>query len=317
MPLPIEKPSTSGSSRAHLGLPKGFMFLFLFDFVSGERKNPTAVVDAFKRAFAPGDGPVLVLKSVNGSERKPELLEALRAAAEGRDDIVIRDGYVSPEERDGFIAACDCYVSLHRSEGFGLTIAEAMAFGKPVIATAHSGNLEFMDEGSSHLVGFRSVPIPHDWWAYQPGAEWADPDIDDAAARMRRVYADPESARRMGAEAGAVLLDHYSLDRTADFIVRRTEAGRNTVSLRSRSALARAQLADVSLALLNGPGSRLAAARGPRGGARRLLRRTLWPELAERHEIESSLLDVLTQTQRSLEELERRIRELERAPDDV
>jgi glycosyltransferase involved in cell wall biosynthesis len=311
VPVPIEEPPETTLTRAELGLPDGFMFLFVFDFVSSERKNPDAVVEAYTRAFSPDDGSVLVLKSVNGRERKPKLLERLVSTAAGRPDIVIRDGYVSSAERDAFMAACDCYVSLHRSEGFGLTIAEAMSYGKPVIATGYSGNLEFMTARSS-LVDSRLVPVPESWWAYQPGAMWAEPDVDDASARMRAIFDDQERARRTAADARAALVTEYSLERTARFITERFENGRASAALSSRTRSSRAQLGEVSSALSGGVDTSLRrGGRGFGGFARRLLARLLWPELAERHRVESSLLDVLVHTQRSLESLERRIVELE------
>src|SRR5258705_3572549 len=98
----------------------------MFDFFSSiERKNPLGLIDSYRRAFGPDDGAALVLKSVNG-ERRLEELELLRAASAERPDIVLIDRYVTADERNGMIAACDCYASLHRSEGLRLTMAEAM-----------------------------------------------------------------------------------------------------------------------------------------------------------------------------------------------
>jgi glycosyltransferase involved in cell wall biosynthesis len=136
VPVPVESPPGPFSTRLELDLPERFTFLFVFDFWSWERKNPAAVVEAFTRAFQPGEGPVLVLKSVHGRDWKPRQLARVEALGVGREDILMRDGYVSANERDSYIAACDCYVSLHRSEGLGLTMAEAIACGKPVVATS-------------------------------------------------------------------------------------------------------------------------------------------------------------------------------------
>ena len=128
-------------------LPDGFLFLFVFDFFSVlERKNPLGLIDAFARAFRAGEGPTLVIKTING-DRKLHDLEKLRAAAEGRQDILVIDDYYSAEEKNSLLGLCDCYVSLHRSEGLGLTMAEAMGLEKPVIATGYSGNLDFMTAG--------------------------------------------------------------------------------------------------------------------------------------------------------------------------
>jgi glycosyltransferase involved in cell wall biosynthesis len=146
-PLPVLPPRPRpGLNRAGLGLPDGFIFHFAFDFLSGvERKNPSGLIKAFTAAFAPGGGPTLVLKAVNGDQRLAQL-EELKLLAAKRPDIVVIDRYLDHEANATLMDACDCYVSLHRSEGFGLSMAEAMALGKPVIATAYSGNLDFMDD---------------------------------------------------------------------------------------------------------------------------------------------------------------------------
>ncbi len=124
----------------------------MFDYLSTlERKNPLGAIEAYRRAFAPDDGAVLVVKSVNGRHR-PERHAEVTAAVEGRRDIVSIDRTISGAERDALIGACDCYLSLHRSEGHGMPLAEAMALGKPVVATAYGGNIEFMNEANSYLV---------------------------------------------------------------------------------------------------------------------------------------------------------------------
>jgi glycosyltransferase involved in cell wall biosynthesis len=177
--------------------------LFTFDFHSVfQRKNPLAVIEAFKSAFRPAEGPHLVLKSINGVNRSKQLAR-LKEATDERTDIHIFDGYITPDEQHGLIAACDAYVSLHRAEGFGLTMAEAMAFGKPVIATGYSGNLEFMDTGNSHLVPYELATIPAGCDPYPEGGEWAEPDVDAAAALMRQVYDHPADARLLGQRARA------------------------------------------------------------------------------------------------------------------
>jgi glycosyltransferase involved in cell wall biosynthesis len=223
VPLPIGEPPAIAVSRAELGLPDGFLFLFSFDFLSVfERKNPLAVVDAFSRAFEPGDGAALVIKSVNGDWDAPSL-RRLRAAVGDRRDVHVIDRYVSSAEKNAMMAACDCYVSLHRSEGYGLTMAEAMAYGKPVIATRYSGNLEFMNDENSYLVPFRPTPIPKRCGPYPAGEGWADPDVAAAAELMRRVYDHQEEAREVGGRARAALLEQHTTERTASFIATRLD----------------------------------------------------------------------------------------------
>jgi glycosyltransferase involved in cell wall biosynthesis len=202
-PLPVTRPPVRARTRAELGLPEGFLFLFCFDYDSVfRRKNPLAVVAAFRQAFADDPGVVLFIKTTNAGRHVDED-EELRAAAAGQANIVVRDGYVSSEDYFSILNACDCYVSLHRAEGFGLTVAEAMALGKPVISTAYSSTLEFTNEANSFLVPVQLVEIGEGARPYPPRSRWAEPDVDAAAAQMKRVYADREGAAAVGARARA------------------------------------------------------------------------------------------------------------------
>ena len=113
------------------------------------------------------------------------------------------------------------YVSLHRAEGYGLTMAEAMMLGKPVVATGYSGNLEFMDEDNSVLVPYSKVRIPMGQRPYPAGAMWANPDVEAAAAAMLRLASDPAAGTRLGARARADVLEHHSPARRAADLCRR------------------------------------------------------------------------------------------------
>lgn len=136
-PLPIEDPSrhSSAITRETLGLPSGWLFYFSFDYWSVfQRKNPLGVVEAFRRAFANTPNVGLLIKSINGDQCPSEAAQ-LRQAVQPLKNVILREGYCSAEEQVALADLCDCYVSLHRSEGYGLTLAEAMARGKPVICT--------------------------------------------------------------------------------------------------------------------------------------------------------------------------------------
>jgi glycosyltransferase involved in cell wall biosynthesis/SAM-dependent methyltransferase len=197
VPLPIVEPDVGGAAP-DLGLPEKFTFLFMFDFFSTlKRKNPLGLIDAFKRAFSPGEGPQLVLKSFNGDYKPDRLAEVERAAAEHA-DIHVVDRYVTGAEKDALVAACDCYVSLHRAEGFGLTLGEAMVLGKPVIATNFSGNTDFMTAENSYLVDWSLTTVGEGGDNYPADGHWAEPDLDHAAALMREVW---EAARRLSLQA--------------------------------------------------------------------------------------------------------------------
>jgi glycosyltransferase involved in cell wall biosynthesis len=225
-PLPVVPGPVGQKSRAELHLPEGFVFLFSFDFHSvAERKNPSGVVEAFCRAFQPNEGPQLVVKSINGMADVVEL-ERLRSLALDRDDIHIIDGYFDRADQRALMASCDAYVSLHRAEGFGYTLAEAMLAEKPVIATGYSGNLEFMNEDNSFLVGYRLIPVREACEPYPTTATWADPDLDEAAALMRTVVADPARAKRVGGQARRDIAEHHSPAARAPLLAARLAAAR-------------------------------------------------------------------------------------------
>ena len=220
LPILIE-PVDSSITRADLQLPEQFIFLFSFDFFSVlERKNPLGLFDAFCRAFEPNSGPRLVIKTINGAKRVPEM-EKLKYAIRDRSDVILRDGYLSALENMAFAASADCYVSLHRSEGFGLTIAEAMALGKPVIATAYSGNLEFMTPENSYLCPARRCVVGPEREPYPPDSYWSEPDVAAAADLLRHVYLRRDEAQARGARAASDLRSSYSPLIAADIISNR------------------------------------------------------------------------------------------------
>jgi glycosyltransferase involved in cell wall biosynthesis len=224
VPIPIVAPGLA--VRPPFELPAEFVFLFSFDFQSVfERKNPLGAIHAFEQTFDVGEGAALLVKTING-HLHPEALERLRTAAK-HPDVQIVDGYVSPAKRDALTAACGAYISLHRSEGFGLTIAEAMAAGKPAIATAYSGNLEFMTEENSYLVPYEPAPVPPGAGPYPEGAQWADPDLDRAAEMMRCVFDDRDEAATRGRRGRDDVLARFSPERCAAFVAQRSEALRS------------------------------------------------------------------------------------------
>jgi glycosyltransferase involved in cell wall biosynthesis len=193
VPTPVEVARVRDYRRSEFGAPDGaFAFLFTFDYNSQPvRKNAIALVDAFRRAFPAGRRDVaLVIKSSN-ARRFPEHHAALLARMRGDDRIVAFDRYLSRDAVWGLQSVCDCYVSLHRSEGLGLGLAECMLQGKPAIATRWSGNLDFMTPDNSALVDCTFVPVGEgEYPASNPGQQWAEPDVAHAAALMRRMVDD-------------------------------------------------------------------------------------------------------------------------------
>ena len=222
--IPIPNLQTKYDRKA-LGLPSDrIVFLFCFDLLSVlERKNPIGLIDAFKIAFPAIDEACLVLKVINGDKREFDL-ERVRYHAADRPDILIIDEYLEPDRLAALMDTADCYVSLHRSEGFGLTMAEAMALGKPVIATAYSGNLDFMDNDTAYLVDYASTEVPEGCAPYRPGAIWADPDVEQAAYLMRRVKERPADAAELGLRARESILEKHGMSARTSFVQQRFAA---------------------------------------------------------------------------------------------
>lgn len=213
MPLPLRQPPVfAGVTKTELGIPERFMFLFSFDFMSVmKRKNPLGLVTAFKRAFPTTDGPVLVIKSING-EARPVESEELRAEIGDSGNIVWLDKYLDSNQSAALMSLCDCYVSPHRSEGLGLTMAEAMLLGKPVIATGYSGNLDFMTAQTSYLVPWKLTKVGRRAEGYPRCATWAEPNLREAARLMRHVWEHQEEARAIGDSARRDLSERFTLE---------------------------------------------------------------------------------------------------------
>ena len=213
IPVPLEFASVDVDDdvRRRLGLDDRFTFLFTFDFLSiSQRKNPLGLIEAYCRAFAPEDGCRLILKSING-DRNLDESEEIRDVIADRPDIDMWDRYLDGPDRLALVAAADCYVSLHRSEGLGLTMAEAMAAGTPVVATGYSGNLDFMPEGSALLVDHEVVPIGPGSF-YPAEGRWAAPDLDHAAELLRKVWTDADLRARLS-DAGRRALEPFTVER--------------------------------------------------------------------------------------------------------
>jgi glycosyltransferase involved in cell wall biosynthesis len=234
-PLPIVPPQEPSGpvDRSFLGLPQGYMFLFCFDLFSEiERKNPLGLIEAFSTAFGPEENAILVIKVLNGNIRRDDL-ERLKCAAVDRSDVIILDHYLDHDQNALLMAACDCYVSLHRAEGFGLTLAEAMALGKPTIATGYSGNLEFMDENNSFLVPWVESRVPPGCDPYPAGGVWAEPDLDVAARLMREVFAKPENAAVRAARGKAAIVEAHGIESSAAFVQERFRHAQNVLARRA------------------------------------------------------------------------------------
>lgn len=192
MSMPASVARIKPMTREALNLPtEKFLFLYVFDFNSYlARKNPFAAVKAFRKAFNTTDNTVgLVLKTMNSDPRNPQWLNFRRECAKDS-RITVIDKTMERGEVLGLIKSCDAYISLHRAEGLGRTIAEAMLFGKPVISTDFSGSVDFVNSDSGFPVRWKRKPVKHGEYAFiRPidYAWWADVSIADAAHALRQA----------------------------------------------------------------------------------------------------------------------------------
>jgi GT2 family glycosyltransferase len=209
MEEPVVDPLQVGAWRSQWG--NDVVFMLSFDYLSiVERKNPIGAIDAFRRAFTGGDEAVrLVVKSINADQRQDDAA-VVRAVCGGDERIELLDGHLDDARHHALIAAADCLVSLHRSEGYGLHPALAMWFGTPVIATRYSGVLDFMDDTCAAMVDARLIPVTNGQGIYPESAMWADPDLDQAAGHMRRLATDPAQLSELAARARHRIADQPS-----------------------------------------------------------------------------------------------------------
>jgi glycosyltransferase involved in cell wall biosynthesis len=199
-------------SRVQLGLPEAqFLFLAMFDTKSVlERKNPLGVLRAFKSAFARDDASVgLVLKFSNPDYEQPVLRE-LREELVGCKNVFLIDRLLTRDELTSLIAVCDCFVSLHRSEGFGLGPAEAMSLGKPAIITNWSGNTDYMTDDNCIPIDYELVQLGRDYGPYRAHQRWAEPDLKQAAQWMKRIFSEPALARQIGLRGRQTIRAEFS-----------------------------------------------------------------------------------------------------------
>jgi glycosyltransferase involved in cell wall biosynthesis len=210
MPLATEVSLSSFLGRRYFNLPESsYLFLFYFDFRSYiYRKNPYAAINAFEMLCKarPNEDMRMVIKlnrDIGSSRNNAELSTFLDIIRNSKfsGQIIIIDKIMTDNEVKNLVRCCDCFVSLHRSEGYGRGMAEAMFLGKPVIATGYSGNLDFMNPNNSFLVKYQLKSVESGQYPYYDGQMWADPDIEEAVFHMITLLDNPELGYSLGKTA--------------------------------------------------------------------------------------------------------------------
>lgn len=227
IPPCVETQVATTLDRTVLGMRDGtFYFLFTFDYFSfPARKNPLAVLRAFQAAFPRGDERVgLVIKSTGSQSQFSDVRAVIASAARGDRRIVVLETIMTQAEIMSLIAGCDCYISLHRSEGFGLGMVEAMLQGRPVIGTDFSGSADFLSSERGYPVSFTLRPVRCGEYIHAEGQVWAEPDLHSAVAAMRAVLAEPRIAAAKAAAGQAFAKDRYSRDRIGKMVASRANS---------------------------------------------------------------------------------------------
>ena len=223
MPPCIQPIVAKGVERSHFDLPSDhFLFLTMFDMASVyERKNPQAVVEAFRKAFRDTNykNVGLVIKVSNAKNNQPKYTQL----QESTNDLPVWfvEERLSQETVNSLTNCCDCTISLHRSEGLGLTLAEAMYLGKPVIATAYSGNMDFTHPDNSLLVNYELIQLDRNEGPYRKGMWWADPDTEHAAHQMRKVIYEPNLTSHLARRGQSYIQQYYAPEVVGDAIIAR------------------------------------------------------------------------------------------------
>ncbi|MSU69205.1 MAG: glycosyltransferase [Opitutaceae bacterium] len=211
MPHAIAFARPEGDFRPRFGLPAGkFLFLLVYDLNSySERKNPSDVIEAFRQSGLAGADAALIVKVQNVAGNEADFT-ALQSAVADLPGTVLIANTLSRAEVYQLEAACDCFVSLHRAEGFGLAVAECMYLGKPVISTNWSATAEYVTAENGCPVDCRTVSLAQNHGPYMKGSTWAEPDVAHAAAWMRKLFADRALAARLGIAARAAIEARFS-----------------------------------------------------------------------------------------------------------
>lgn len=220
VPYCVTAPTDEKYDRDYFGLPKDkFLFLMMFDSGSiMERKNPLGTIEAFKRAFNKDNQDVGIVIKINEIEQNEEDIKYIHSVLDGYENIYIINKTLSKLEVNSLTKCADVFVSLHRAEGFGLVLAEAMIVGTPTIATNWSANTEFMNSDVACMVDYKMIEIEKDMPPFKKGYKWADADIDQAAEYMKKLYEDKDFYESIKTKASSYIKKHLSMDRSVKLV---------------------------------------------------------------------------------------------------
>lgn len=226
VPMPLLESADSGASRVDFALPADkFIFLTSFDFHSSiHRKNPYAAIEAFRKAFPRDRDDVRLLIKTSNGNLYPDELHDLLALSLRDPRILLRDQIIDRAHMRALQRCSDAYVSLHRAEGFGLGLAECMSLGKPVVGTAWSGNLDFMNKENSCLVDYSLVPVVEGEYAHGQSMSWAQADTNHAAGYLQRLVDDDEFRGKIARNAATDAKSLLSPDSAARSLIARLDS---------------------------------------------------------------------------------------------
>ena len=221
IPYGMEAPYDETLTRADFGLSEDdFLVLMMFDSHSfASRKNPGAAIDAFREAY--GDHPERVKLVIKINNPSAEDVAFVEEHLGGKAGYLLITERMDKKKLNSMIRLCDVFISLHRSEGFGLVIAEAMALGTPVVATNWSSNTEFMPEGAACPVGYDLFPVAGGYVFDNGSMVWADPDTNQAAEYLRRLKDDPDYREKIARAGKEYIHQQLSMEKCAEKISNR------------------------------------------------------------------------------------------------
>ncbi|PCJ28243.1 MAG: hypothetical protein COA96_01680 [SAR86 cluster bacterium] len=233
IPHAIELTSKFLLSKKDLGLPENrFLFLCMFDTHSvNERKNPAGAITAFMRAFEKNDTSTALIIKVNNVDENT--LNELEETIADYSNIIILGKHLDRDSVDSLLINIDCFLSLHRAEGFGLGPAEAMFLGKVALLTNWSGNLQYMTDSNCLRVNYQLKKLEKDFGPYEAGQIWAQPDYEHAAELMRKLVSDPALAKSIGENARNTIQTNFSAKAIGSQMKKRLSSIQRIIAARS------------------------------------------------------------------------------------